>query len=353
MTPTEHILVIRFSAMGDVAMTAPIIEALAKQYPHVRITMLSQRFARPFFAHMPSNVSFMEADLRNEYHGVKGLNALFRRLVAKRFTAVADLHGVLRSNYLRLRFCLAGYRTAHINKHRLARRRLVAQRNKRLAPLPTSFDNYAAVFAQLGYPIANLSPAAPVAKEQGLSADKQAGRSSEASRPLIGLAPFAAHKGKTYPPELMERVVGLLAAELPTARLYLFGVGKDESRYFAAWCEKYPQCVNASAELKGLDKELELMSRLDVMVSMDSSNMHMASLVGTTVVSVWGATHPYAGFMGWGQTEDNACQVDMPCRPCSIFGNKPCAKGDYPCMRSIQPEDIVAKVKRLVCKPVE
>ena len=79
---TEHILIIRFSALGDVAMTVPVVYSLAKQYPNVRITMLSKPFARPLFENLAPNVGFMEADLANEYHGLKGLNALYRRLTA-------------------------------------------------------------------------------------------------------------------------------------------------------------------------------------------------------------------------------------------------------------------------------
>ncbi len=58
---TEHILVIRFSAMGDVAMAVPVIDSLAKQYPEVRITVLSRPFARVLFEKLPPNVGFMAA----------------------------------------------------------------------------------------------------------------------------------------------------------------------------------------------------------------------------------------------------------------------------------------------------
>ena len=143
---TEHILVIRFSALGDVAMVVPVINSLARQYPDVRITMLSRSFARPLFEGLAPNVSFMEADLTREYHGIRGLNSLYRRLVAKRFTAIADLHDVLRSKYLRTRFNLARYRVAHINKHRQGKRQLVSSRNKVLRQQPTSFENYVQVF---------------------------------------------------------------------------------------------------------------------------------------------------------------------------------------------------------------
>ena len=121
---TEHILVIRFSAMGDVAMTVPVIQSLAKQYPKVRITVLSRPFARPFFEDLAPNVGFMEADIKEEYKGVKGLNALYRRLIAKQFTAIADLHSVLRSDYLRMRFNLDNFKVAHIDKHRKGKRNL-------------------------------------------------------------------------------------------------------------------------------------------------------------------------------------------------------------------------------------
>ena len=150
---TEHILVIRFSAMGDVAMTVPVIYSLARQYPHVRITVLSRPFARSFFEDLAPNVGFMEADIKGEYKGVTGLNALYRRLIAKQFTAIADLHSVLRSSYLRMRFNLANFKVAHIDKHRSGKRKLVASSGKKLQQLSSSFQNYADVFAQLGYPV--------------------------------------------------------------------------------------------------------------------------------------------------------------------------------------------------------
>ena len=151
----EHILVIRFSALGDVAMVVPIVYSLAMEYPHVHITVLSRGFARAFFEDLAPNVSFMEADVKHEYRGVKGLNTLYRRLIAKQFTAVADLHAVLRSNFLRMRFNFGRFHVEHIKKHRSQKRQLTSNRHKVFEQLPTSFENYADVFARLGYPIHN------------------------------------------------------------------------------------------------------------------------------------------------------------------------------------------------------
>lgn len=345
----EHILVIRFSALGDVAMAVPVVWSLARQYPDVRITVLSRAFARPLFEDLAPNVGFMEADLKREYRGIKGLNALYRRLTAKQFTAIADLHNVLRSEFLRLRFNMGRYRVSHIDKHRKGRRRLVSQNNKQLVQQPTSFENYCDVFKRLGYPVtidfhsifpseggdANLLPE---------SCQKVLAKGTF----KIGIAPFAAHQGKVYPPEQMQQVIAQLIQKHPDISIFLFGRGEQEEQWFTKWCQQYPQCLYVSRHIDSMYQELILMSHLDVMLSMDSANMHLASLTGIPVVSVWGATHPYAGFMGWGQSEQNAIQVDLACRPCSVFGQKACRRGDYACLNQIKPETIVEKINTFI-----
>lgn len=74
----DHIIVIRFSALGDVAMTVPVIASLAAQHPKLRISVVSRPMARPLFQHLAPNVDFMAADVGSEYHGVRGLNTLYR-----------------------------------------------------------------------------------------------------------------------------------------------------------------------------------------------------------------------------------------------------------------------------------
>ena len=346
----EHLLVIRFSALGDVAMTVPVVYALAQQYPDVRITVLSRNFARPLFDDLLPNINFMEADLKREYHGITGLNILYRRLLAKQFTAIADLHSVLRSSYLRMRFNLDHYKVAHIDKHRKDRRRITSSSNKQLIQLPTSFQNYADVFARLGYPV-NVQFRSIFSEDGGdMNLLPESLPRPTVGQPCIGIAPFAAHEGKIYPVRLMEQVVEQLLAKHPDTRIYLFGKGQREDETFPKWCAAHPQCVYVSQHLNNLRDELILMSHLQVMVSMDSANMHLASLVATPVVSVWGATHPFTGFMGWNQSPENAIQIPLECRPCSIYGQKPCLRGDYACMRNIAPEQIVNRVELILNK---
>ena len=315
----EHILVIRFSALGDVAMMVPVVWSLAQQYPDVRITVLSRKFARPLFDDLAPNVNFMEADVSKEYHGVRGLNALYRRLVAKQFTKV----------------------------NRSLRRKLISGKSR--TQLPTSFENYAAVFERLGYPV-DLRQFRSIFPAEGgnlnlLPAEIGPRKSFEQ---WIGIAPFAAHEGKIYPPRLMEQVINQLIQQYPKARIFLFGRGEQEDKYFKMWCAQYRQCTWVGKHCEGMYQELILMSHLDVMASMDSANMHLASLTGIPVVSVWGATHPMAGFLGYNQNPDNVIQIDLECRPCSIFGNKPCHRGDYACLQNIPPERIVERINSII-----
>lgn len=319
-------------------MTVPVVSSLARQYPDLRITVLSSPFARTFFEGLAPNVGFMAADFKNEYLGLKGLNTLYKRLAAKHFTDVADFHDVLRSKYLRMRFALDHYHVAHIDKHRKGKRQLSAPEGKKVMKRqPTSFQNYADVLAELGLPV----------KIEFEKLQSIAGETIDYSpRKGIGIAPFAAHMGKVYPVREMEKVIQQINAYMPDEQIYLFG-GKSEMVLINEWCNDYKNCINASARMGSLSNEIKLMATLRCMVSMDSANMHLASLVGTPVVSVWGATHPYAGFLGWNQSEDNAVQLPLPCRPCSVYGNKPCLRGDYACMSMITPEMIVEKIAKI------
>jgi ADP-heptose:LPS heptosyltransferase len=344
----EHILIIRFSALGDIAMLVPVVYSLAQQYPHLRVTVLSRDNARPFFDGLAPNVGFMDAELNDGHKGLPVLNALYRRLKAKHFTAIADMHDVLRSKYLRMRFRFDRFKTAHIDKHRAGKKRLTAKENKSLVQQPTSFQNYADVLAKLGYPIKLEFRSVFPAKGNLRQLLKKEFTEKKNFQQWIGVAPFAAHPGKVYPLERMEKVIDILSSKHPSARILLFGAGERERRCFSDWCSRYPRCVMASDIAKGLSQELILMSHLDVMLSMDSANTHLASLVDVTVVNIWGATHPYAGFMGWRQTEDTAVQINLPCRPCSVFGDKPCHRGDMACMTGITPEKVVERVEQVL-----
>ncbi|MEG2819858.1 MAG: glycosyltransferase family 9 protein [Muribaculaceae bacterium] len=163
----------------------------------------------------------------------------------------------------------------------------------------------------------------------------------------MAISPFAKHQGKVYPLTLMEKVLATLT-KWDDTHVFLFGAGEQEQEILKSWVDKYPNVTSLAEKRNGFPKELALLSNIDVMVSMDSANMHLASLVKLPVVSVWGATHPYCGFMGWRQEEQNAVQLNMACRPCSVFGNKPCLTNDYFCLTGISPQMIISRIKKIL-----
>lgn len=307
-------MVIRFSALGDVAMVAPVVRRAAEQNPDMEFTVLSQQRMADLFAGMPENVVF---------HGVDLKQTSLREMVAGlgRFDLVADLHDVWRSRYIRIAMLLKGARVRTIRKGRLERFLLV--HHIRTQALKHTTARYAEVLQRLG-----LTVSGQMAAQQTTGVG-------------IGIAPFAAHKGKIYPLERMEEVVRMLSES--GERVILFGGGSKEKELLDTWAKKYKGVESIAGKYR-LSEEMEIMRGLRVMVSMDSANMHLASLAGTRVVSVWGATHPKAGFLGFGQREEDCIQRDLKCRPCSIYGNKKCKYGNYQCLQ-IAPETVKLKVE--------
>lgn len=335
-----RMLILRFSAMGDVAMTIPVIHCLASQYSELRITVLTRKKFTPMFQWLPANVEVKGIDI-DSYDGMTGLTRLYNQLKKFNFDIVADLHDVIRTKYLRTCFRMSGATVAVVDKGRMEKHALIGkgQTAKALKPM---IQRYAEVFAVLGYPvILDFKTAFNPLNENFADVRAAVGRKNEGEK-WIGIAPFAAHEQKIYPLDKMRMVATLLCEK--GYKVFLFGAGTTEKDELDTW--KCEGIKNVCGQLGGLYNEILLMSQLDAMVSMDSANMHIASIVGTPVVSVWGATHPKAGFVGYGQSANNTVELaDIPCRPCSIYGNAACKHGDLRCLNGIRPEAIVEKVE--------
>ncbi|KAA6326289.1 Lipopolysaccharide core heptosyltransferase RfaQ [termite gut metagenome] len=338
-------LVIRFSALGDVAMTIPVIYSFAIQYPQHEIVMLSRPVWETIFRMLPNNVSFLCADLKGKHKGIGGLNRLFCQLWGMNFDYVVDLHDVLRSQYLCFRFKLSGVLTGVLNKGRAEKKKLVRRHRKVLENQKSSFYRYSDVFEYLGFPFyLNFISIYENLKEKPPQLQPIIGEKGNTI--WVGIAPFAKHKGKIYPLKLQEQVVAHFSKDR-RVKVFLFGGGEREEKILDEWVTKYPSIISVAGKIR-IEGELALMSQLDVMLSMDSANMHLASLVNIPVISIWGATHPYAGFKGWNQTTENCIQTKLDCRPCSVFGNKKCFRGDYACWFGIEPEQIIKKIQTVI-----
>lgn len=339
----KHILVIRTSALGDVAMTVPVLKQLLQQYPALQLTVLTAPNFTPLFEGLErTNIYALEK--RGRHQGMLGIYRLYRELKSLyKFDAVADLHNVLRSVILRSLFSIAGVPVARIDKGRTEKKELTAKENKKLVQLKTSFQRYADVFSAIHLPLV-LDTRQKVYEQQPLP--EKAEYLFRPGKKNIGIAPFAKHEEKMYPIEKMLGVIKTLAADTAN-QLFLLGGGKEEVKMLTEWETQFPGVINLAGKFS-FKEELAVISRLDALISMDSANMHLASLFGIPVISIWGATHPYAGFYGWGQQPGNAAQIDLYCRPCSVFGNRPCYRGDHACMEQL-PGSLIVEKLRQVC----
>ena len=338
MSKPNHILVVRFSAMGDVAMTVPVLRALTEQYPNLKVTVVTREFFVPFFRNI-ENVTVFSVDLKGEHKGVLGLYKLSKTLKRLQFDAVADLHNVLRSNILKLFF--TGKKVVQIDKGRADKKALIS--GEIFEQLKTTHQRYSEVFKTIGFPIDLSYPSFPESIELN---EKLSGFIKDDNKPIIGIAPFAAFQGKMYPIDKMKQVIASLSKDY---NIILFGGGKEEIEVLNGMETLFENIVSVAGKLN-LDEELDLISNLDIMLCMDSGNAHIAAMLGVKVVTIWGVTHPFAGFAPFHQPKDYALVADRhqyPLIPTSIYGNKQ-PEGYQDAAGSISIEVIVEKVRSLI-----
>ncbi len=342
MSKKAHILVIRLSAMGDVAMSVPVLRAFCKQYPDCRVTVLSKPFLKALFADIP-NVHFFAADVKGKHKGILGLYQLFKELRHLKITHVADFHNVLRSKILRRFFSMTSSKIAYIDKGRKAKKALTREENKIFQQLKTSHQRYADVLSDLGFPVNIGQPDTLSVKEISDEVQNLIGKKDA---PWIGIAPFAAFEGKVYPLHLMEKVIEQLSKKY---QIILFGGGKKEIAILDLLEKKFPKTKNIAGKLS-FDQELNLIAHLNLMLSMDSGNAHLAAMQQVKTVTLWGATHPYAGFAPYNQPQDYCILPDLekyPKLPSSIYGNK-VLNGYEKVMESINPKTVVQKIESIL-----
>jgi len=345
--PTKNtemrLLVIRTSAMGDVVLTTPVLSGMRKQYPDVELVMLTRPGFKPFFNSI-GGLRLFFPDLKKRHKGLFGIFRLYNDITREEeIDCVIDLHDVLRSKLLRLLFRLSGVPVSVIDKGRREKRSVISGGKK--IELKHSVERYCDVFRQAGFPVEPLKelciapPNAALVKAISMTDNK--------GELNIGVAPYAKHKLKMWPEENMIKLLGLLS-ENYKCRFWLFG-GVEDSVKLSSFQLRVAGSVNMAGNLN-LDEELALMSRLDLMIAMDSSNMHMAALTGTKVISIWGGTDRLTGFGAWLQPDEYFISIpaeELTCRPCTIYGKGECKRGDFACMVWLTPEKVYQRINNL------
>ncbi|MEN8249671.1 MAG: glycosyltransferase family 9 protein [Bacteroidota bacterium] len=339
-----RLLVIRFSSMGDVALTVPAVRGILESNPDVEITMVSNSRFEPFFYDI-DRLTFYGVNLK-DYEGLAGLWQLFRELKNQgEWNAVIDLHSVMRTWIIGSLFRFSAIPVHKIDKGRVEKKQLVRKENKVFKKLKHTTERYLDVFRAFGLEGELASGDVLQASEK---IEKELDQFLEENgfvknKTWIGIAPYSLHKQKTWPLSKVTTLIESLGEK--DCQVFLLG-GREEAEDLNNLASVYPHCVNA-AGVFSLEKEIALMHRLDVVVAMDSFNMHLAALCNTKVVSIWGGTHHYAGFGPLNNNEQFIVEVlaeELSCRPCSVFGDKPCYRGDWACLNDIEVEGVLNKL---------
>lgn len=345
MARTECILVIRLSAMGDVALTVPVLRGLNPG--DKKFLVLTRPVFEKFFFGI-DNTETYTVDLKGRHRGLAGLFRLANE-ISRNFNVVSviDLHSVMRSWVLGFLLSVRGSVVYRIKKGRREKKAFV--KTHTAGDLPHTTQRYRDVFIKAGIEaggliIPSFHTGEDAAHEAGSLMQEVAGSGTLA----IGISPFAMHSTKSWDTRKILALMKLLDREKDVF-FFLFG-GKEEAGRLA---ELYGEFKNSYivAGRHNMSAELALVSRLGFMVSMDSANMHLAALSGTRTVSIWGATHPAMGFAPAGGQKHIIIQTpgsELGCRPCSVYGARPCIRKDVKnkCLEMISPERVVSEIKK-------
>lgn len=319
-------------------MTVPVVAAFSKANRIHKVSILTKKQFAPLFHHL-TEVSVMPVDFKSDYRGIYGLFKLAKKIKDLRVDLIADMHNVLRTQILR--FLLPNIPFSSLDKGRLEKRQLT--KGVAYKPVKTTIERYADVFRALGYKLSLSNPHFP----QRLPLTKTLKTHLKGcKKPYIGIAPFAAYTSKMYPIQQMKEVIFKLSS---TYTVLLFGAGAHEIKIIEAIVLQCPG-VKSVAGTYTMQEELILMSHLKVMLAMDSSNAHMAAMMGVNVITLWGVTHPYAGFAPFNQPPENCLLSDRhkyPKIPTSIYGNK-YPKSYENAMSSITVEEVLSAVHKAI-----
>ena len=249
-----NILVIRLSAIGDVAMTVPVIYSAAKANPTDSFTVLTQAFLIPVFINRPKNVNVIGINTKSTEKTLAGLLRFASALVKYDFDMVLDLHDVLRTMIIRTLFRLNGRRVFVVDKARKDRARLTDAKHKRFKQLRPVIERYADVFRNAGLHYTESFTSLYETSTPDLSALEPLAGTKTGK--WIGIAPFAKHRGKIYPTGEMELVMAELS-DREDFTIFLFGGRGYEEALLDQWAFEYPR-VKSVAGKYSLDQELAL-----------------------------------------------------------------------------------------------
>lgn len=334
----EHILVIRLGSLPSAAMCVHALRGLVRDFPNLKITVLTHSHYKPLFRGVEGLEFLFDDEAR--YEGFVGRLRLWREVQRLRVDAIADLSVTTLSRLMCFSFTPWRRKVGRLDDVRLEGKALTRKYRKVMVQLTPMASRSRDLFSSLGLPF--CMPAPVRRRRSSVLPPVVEILAGEKSGNWVGVAPLSNHNGTCYPIPHSAELVRLLASRYE--KVFVFGNGEYQRQFSEGMQELYPNVISVAGRVS-LGEEMDILSVLDAVVTVDGEVLRLCSLVGTPVVSLWGATHPFLESSGYGQNPKNAIQKEMPCRPCSTSGRRRCLFGNYECMHSITPEEVFRKVK--------
>lgn len=326
MSAHSSILLVRFSSLGDLLLTTPLLRALRERHPAAHIAMVTREDMAETIQHNPRLNQVITWQYRSP------MEPLVAQLREREWTDRLDLHGSLRS--CRLRHALGGTWSGY-PKHRLRRSLLIKSRRRFGGPLGHVVQRYFAAAKNLDVrpdpgPLEFFTTSEAEQRVEEWLRQHQLG----IRRPLVALAPGAAHFTKRWPPDYWLALVRRLRQRYDLAILG----GKAEREVAAAMADQAGDAAASAAGDFTLSESAALLKRARTLMSGDTGVMHLATAVATPVVVLFGPTVEEFGFFPWQARATILQRETLYCRPCSAHGGPVCPEGHHRCLREITPE---------------
>lgn len=329
--------------MGDVVLLLPALTGAASS--GIRMLVVTRPRFTSFFENIEGLETF-EADFTGRHKGPAGLLRLFRDIRRNyTITMVLDLHDVIRTRVLGLLFFFSGTRVIRFKKGRSEKREFIENRTAVATTPPHTVERYHRAFKEAGMDVTLMEPPLFRFTDKEKSSVDPFLSSAEGVK-MVAMAPFARHDTKTWGVIKMAGLISLIE-DYCDARFFLFG-GPQEREQLEELAVGRTNAVVVAGTLSARS-ELVLISRMDLMISMDSSNLHLAVMAGINTLSVWGGTHPGTGFGPWGGHKHIVVGIDpadLECRPCTIFGSGGCGRSEekFKCLNDITAEMVFKRI---------
>jgi heptosyltransferase-2 len=341
----EKILVIRFSSLGDIILTTPVLENLKEKFPRSQIYFLTKSKYSDLLVHDPRIHTLIKFDPKNKHKGIKGFVRLVKELNSNNFDILIDLHSNLRSFFLRR---LVKSNTKIKYRKRWFSRFLMVRFKFLKTKSVSTLESYLKVFKKLQIEPEEKTPILFVGQNEIDFSNKfllEAGIKKDDI--VIGVHPGAKWETKRWDKEKFEQVCRSLIKK-ENLRIILFGDSDDEE-LIRKIAEKLPDPRVIIAIGLSLNRLMGLIQNCDCLITNDSGPMHIAEGFRVPVIAIFGPTHPKLGFAPNGPENVVLC-ANVKCSPCSLHGEKKCSKKSRLCMDLITPNMVVEAVESLLKK---